>query len=99
MIFKLDGKFEATCFAKLPDPATTDSTALIQSTDDITLRQRLKHGPPEWTWATSDEISGDDGQRIAETIWTGNAIVAGNGSYKDETGQIAGAYRFTIGIS
>ena len=61
--------------------------------------QRLRHGLLEWTWDTSDAISGDDGHRIAEAIRTGNSIVVGDGSYKEETGQIAGEYRFTIDIS
>ena len=99
MIFKLYGKFEATDVANLPNPATTDGTALIQATDDRTLRQRLMHGPPEWTWATSDEISRDDGHIIADAIRAGNAIVDGDVLYKEEIYQIAGAYRFTIDIS
>ena len=46
-----------------------------------------------------DVISGDDGNIIADSIRTGNANVVGDGSYKEETVQIAGEYRFTIDIS
>ena len=98
MIFKRDGKFKATGFDNLQSPAATYVTASIQETDDSTLRQRLRHGPPEQTWATSYAINKYDGHRITEAIRTGDAILAGDSSYKEETGQIAGAYGFTTDV-
>ena len=46
-----------------------------------------------------DATNGDDRHIISESIQTGDGIVADDGSYKEETGQIAGFYCFMTEVS